>query len=134
MSEKNWSTISLFIIWLLIVPPGIVYFLMTQMPESINIIYLMLFIIFGVFTALFPIKRNGKPITLVMWATLPAFLMYGIAIEMIVMQLSIIATLIVTKRKQKNSHRFFMNSIMMFILISCISWCILCSWWDYWLN
>ena len=115
MSEKNWSTISLFIIWLLIVPPGITYFLMTQMPESINIIYLMLFIICGVFTALFPIKRNGKPVTLVMWVTLPAFLMYGIAIEIIVMQLSIIATLLV-KRNQKRSHRFFMNSIMTFLL------------------
>ena len=58
----------------------------------------------------------GQPVTLVMWATLPAFLMYGIAIEIIVMQLSIIATLLVTKRNQKNSHRFFLNSIMMFIL------------------
>lgn len=116
MSENKWSTISLFIIWLLIVPPGIVYFLITQMPETINVVYLMLFILFGVLTALFPIKRNGKPITLLMWATLPAFLMYGIAIEMIVMQLSIIATLFVSKRYQKQSHRFFLNSIMMFIL------------------
>ena len=81
MSEKKWFTISLFFIWLLIVPPGIGYFLVTQMPESVDIVYLMLFILFGVCTALFPIKRNGQPIALVMWATLPAFLMYGIAIE-----------------------------------------------------
>lgn len=116
MSEKKWSTVSLFIIWLLIVPPGIIYFLITQMPESINFAYLLLFIIFGVLTTLFPIMRNGQPITLVMWATLPAFLMYGIAIEIIIMQLSIIATLFVTKSSQKTSHRFFVNSIMLFIL------------------
>ena len=116
MSEKKWSTILLFITWLLIVPPGIVYFLLTRMPESINVVYLMLFIIFGLLTALFPIKRNGQPVTLVMWVTLPAFLMYGIAIEMVVMQLSILASLFVTRRYQKQSHRFFLNSIMMFIL------------------
>lgn len=115
MSEKKWSTIGLFIIWLLIVPPGITYFLITQMPENINIAYLMLFIIFGVLTTLFPIMRNGQPITLVMWATLPAFLMYGIAVEIIVMQLSIAATIFVTKRGLKKSHRFFLNSIFMFI-------------------
>ena len=116
MSGKKWSTISLFIIWLLIVPPGIAYFLFTQMPESVNLVYLMLFIIFGVLTALFPIKWNGKSIALVMWATLPAFLMYGIAVEVIVMQLLIIANILVTKSDQKKSHRFFFNSIMMFIL------------------
>lgn len=116
MSEKKWSTILLLITWLLIVPPGIGYFLLTRMPESINVAHLMLFIIFGLLTALFPIKRNGQPVTLVMWVTLPAFLMYGIAIEMVVMQLSIFASLFVTKRYQKQSHRFFLNSIMMFIL------------------
>jgi len=116
VSEKKWSTIILFIFWLLIVPPGIIYFLLTQMPTSINVVYLMLFIIFSVLTALFPIKRNGQPVTLVMWATLPTFLMYGIAIEIVVMQLSILATLFVTKRQQKLLHRFFLNSIMMFIL------------------
>ncbi|WP_432358364.1 sensor domain-containing diguanylate cyclase [Sporosarcina sp. UB5] len=116
MSEIKWSTISLFVAWLLIVPPGIVYILYTQMPETINVLYLMFFIIFGALTVLFPIKRNGQPITLIMWMTLPAFLMYGIAIEIIVMQVSIIATLFVTKREEKNSRRFFLNSIMMFIL------------------
>ncbi|MFC5603946.1 sensor domain-containing diguanylate cyclase [Sporosarcina koreensis] len=116
MSEKKWSTIILFIIWLLIVPPGIAYFLITQMPESINYAYLLLFIIFGVLTAVFPIMMNGQPITLVMWATLPAFLMYGIAIEMIIMQLSVLAILFVKKSSQKKSHRFFINSIIMFIL------------------
>ncbi|HEX5564512.1 MAG TPA: sensor domain-containing diguanylate cyclase [Sporosarcina sp.] len=116
MSEKKLSTIILFIIWLLIVPPGIAYFLITQMPESINYAYLLLFIIFGVLTAVFPIMMNGQPITLVMWATLPAFLMYGIAIEMIIMQLSVLAILFVKKSSQKKSHRFFINSIIMFIL------------------
>lgn len=116
VSEKKWSTISLFIIWLLIVPPGITYFFITQMPETINFTYVLLFIIFGMLTAFFPIMRNGQPITLVMWATLPAFLMYGIAVEMIVMQLSIFAILFVTRRHQKQLHRFFLNSIMMFIL------------------
>lgn len=116
VSEKKWSTISLFIIWLLIVPPGIAYFIITQLPESINYAYLFLFTAFAVLTALFPIMRNGQPITLVMWATLPAFLMYGIAIEVIVTQLSILPTLFVTKSSQKNSYLFFINSIIMFIL------------------
>ncbi|MFS0689881.1 sensor domain-containing diguanylate cyclase [Sporosarcina sp. 179-K 8C2 HS] len=116
MSEKKWSTMGLFIIWFLIVPTGIIYLLQTQMPESINPVYLMFFIIFGVLTVLFPIKRNGKPVSIVMWVTLPAFLMYGIAIEMIVMQLSILAAFFVMKRNEKNLHRLFLNSILMFLL------------------
>ncbi|MCG7344996.1 sensor domain-containing diguanylate cyclase [Sporosarcina sp. ACRSL] len=116
MSEKKRSTIILFIIWLLIVPPGIIYFLITQMPENVNIMYVALFILFSVLTALYPIMYNGKPVTLVMWAALPAFLMYGIAVEIIVMQLSIVATLYATKSNLGTFERFLINSIMVFIL------------------
>ncbi|MDN4607146.1 sensor domain-containing diguanylate cyclase [Sporosarcina highlanderae] len=117
MSEKKWYTVSQFIIWLLIVPPGILYFLSNQMPEELNLLYFFLFVIFSVLTALLPIKLKGDPITLLMWVTIPAFLLYGIAIEMIAMQFASIASLFVSKGNlQSKIQRFFINSIMMFIL------------------
>ncbi|GEN82321.1 hypothetical protein SLU01_06330 [Sporosarcina luteola] len=116
MAEKKWITIVHFIIWLLIVPPGMIYLLANQMPDEINVSYLILFVIFGVLTVLFPIKLNGEPVTLVMWVTLPAFLMYGLAVELVVMQLAIVATLFAVKSKVNIFQRFFFNSIMLFIL------------------
>lgn len=109
-------TIAHFIIWLLIVPPGMIYLLANQVPDEINISYLVLFLIFSVLTVLFPIKLNGEPVTLVMWVTLPAFLMYGLAVELVVMQLAIMATLFAVKSKVNIFRRFFFNSIMLFIL------------------
>lgn len=117
MSDKNWSTASQFIIWFLIVPPGMYYFISNQMPEEFNVSYFFLFIIFSVLTTFFPIKLKGDPITLVMWVTIPAFLLYGIAVEMIIMQFAAIAILFVSKGNIQNKlQRFFMNSLMMFIL------------------
>lgn len=116
MAEKKWITIVHFIIWLLIVPPGMIYLLANQMPDEINVSYLILFVIFGVLTVLFPIKLNGEPVTLVMWVTLPAFLMYGLAVELVVMQLAIVATLFAVKSKVNIFQRFFFNSIMLFFL------------------
>jgi len=50
-----------------------------------------------------------------MWVTVPAFLMYGLMIEVIVMQLSILARLFITSNLP-TINRFFFNSTLFFIL------------------
>jgi len=50
-----------------------------------------------------------------MWVTVPAFLMYGLLIEVLVMQLSILARLFITSNLL-TINRFFFNSILFFIL------------------
>ncbi len=116
LSKNKLSTIAHFIVWLLIVPPGLLYLLSNYWPEDVNLAYLFLFIIFSFLTVLFPIKLNGQPVSLVMWVTLPAFLLYGVAVEAVVMQLAIVAAIFSIRSNQRNIHRLFFNSTMMFIL------------------
>lgn len=116
MKAVKWSTIRLFFLWALIVPAGMVYAYMNDAPQEINWLYLVIFMIFGFLTVYYPIKRNGTPIFLVMWVTIPAFLMYGLFIEMIVMQISILAILFTFSNNQTKMHRFFINSILFYVL------------------
>lgn len=116
MSKETKVTLFHFIVWLLIVPPGITFLLATQMPKTVSPLYVTLFVLFGLLTVLFPIKKNGNTVTLLMWITLPSFLLYGLVIEVIVMQLSILGALISSKNRQQTIQRFFVNSTMMFIL------------------
>jgi len=50
-----------------------------------------------------------------MWVTVPAFLMYGLLIEVLVMQLAILARLFITSNLL-TLNRFFFNSTLFFIL------------------
>ena len=62
-------------------------------PTQVNWVTVAIFTIFSFLAIYFPIKRNESPIFLVMWLTIPAFLMYGLFVEIIVMQIAILATL-----------------------------------------
>lgn len=116
MNTFDRSTVQTFIVWLLIVPPGVAYVFLNYYPEEINWLSLFLFALFAILTVCFPIKRNGKPIFLVMWVTIPAFLMYGLLIEVLIMQLSIIVMLFVMTNKMPKLKRIFFNSTLFFIL------------------
>ncbi|WP_432355791.1 GGDEF domain-containing protein [Sporosarcina sp. A2] len=64
----------------------------------------------------FPINYNGKSVILFAWFTLPIFLMFGLATELIVTQL-IIAIATFTYREPGNLlHRFLFNSLAYFAL------------------
>lgn len=106
----------LFILWLLIVPPGIVYTYLIYTPQEINWLNMFFFFLFGFLTVYFPLIRNGKPIMLIMWLSVPAFLLYGLFIEIIVMQFSILAMLFVFKTTSSKINIFFFNSTILFIL------------------
>ena len=112
----NRSTVQTFIVWLLIVPPGIIYLFINHYPQEINWLNLFLFAIFGTLTMYFPVIRNGRPIFLVMWITVPAFLMYGLLIEVLIMQLSIIAVVFKVSSNVLKVNRLFFNSTLLFLL------------------
>ncbi len=116
MDVENRSTLRYFILWLLTVPPGIIYVFLNYPPEQVNGMYIALFIVFGFLTVYYPISRNGNPIFLILWATVPAFLMYGLFIEIIVMQFAILAILFSFPSKLSLLQRFFINSTLFFIL------------------
>lgn len=112
----NRSTVRVFIVWLLMVPPGLIFLFINYYPDEVNWLNLTLFTVFGMLTVYLSTTRNGKPILLVMWVTVPAFLMYGLLINVIIMQLSILAMLFTTHSKLPIINRFFFNSTLFFIL------------------
>ncbi|MHA6259337.1 sensor domain-containing diguanylate cyclase [Sporosarcina sp. CAU 1771] len=116
MQKVNRFSILALLLWLLIVPAGTVYIFQTQLPQSVNWLYIGLFTILGIGTVLIPINRNGKPVFLVMWLTVPVFLIYGLAIEMIIMQIFIFATLFKKSKVLSVVDRFFINSLYYFLL------------------
>lgn len=106
----------LFFVWLLIVPTGIIYVFFNIPPSEVNWYYLSIFVMLGVLSMYFPILRGNKPVFLVMWVTVPAFLMYGLFVEILIMQVSVIALLFSFRNSLSYVHRFFANSILFFLL------------------
>ncbi|MBO0601337.1 GGDEF domain-containing protein [Sporosarcina sp. E16_3] len=120
MTVVNRSTMRYFILWLLTVPTGLIYVFLNYPPVQVNWMYVAVFIVFGFLTTYYPMLRKGIPIFLVLWVTVPAFLMYGLFIEMIVMQISILAILMSLPSKLPLLQRFFINSTL-FIFLSIIA-------------
>ncbi|MEK4403916.1 sensor domain-containing diguanylate cyclase [Sporosarcina sp. FSL K6-6792] len=120
MKVASRSAIRYFILWLLTVPTGLIYVFLNYPPVQVNWMYVTVFMVFGFLTVYFPILRNDIPIFLVLWVTVPAFLMYGLFIEIIVMQISILAILLALPSKLPSLQRFFINSTL-FIFLSIIA-------------
>lgn len=116
MKPIKRETIILFLLWLLIVPPGVIYSYLAYPPQQLNFFTSILFIVFGFFTVYFPIRRNESVLFLVMWITVPAFLLYGLFFEIIVMQISILAILFRYPSKISIAYRFYFNSLTFFFL------------------
>lgn len=116
MGVVNKRTFRMLIIWLLIVPPGIYYVYRNYTPQEINWQHFLLFTILGILAGYFSAYRNNKPVFLVMWVTLPAFLTYGLFIEIIIMQITGIAMLFAYKSPVAMPIRFYFNSILHFVL------------------
>lgn len=110
------STLKLFILWLLIVPPGLFYLMTVYPPPEYNFIAILLFILLGFFTVYFPIMRNEKAVFLAMWITVPVFVTYGLVIEIIVMQVSILAILLTHTTRVSILNRMLYNSLLFYIL------------------
>ena len=116
MKVINGSTFRFLILWLFVVPPGLAFVLINYPPQQIDWIYTAIFIVFGFLTVYFPIKGNGRPIFLALWVTVPIFLMYGLFLEIIVMQISILALIFSFPSKLPTMQRFFINSLLFFLL------------------
>ncbi|AOV07594.1 sensor domain-containing diguanylate cyclase [Sporosarcina ureilytica] len=116
MARLKNSTVSIFILWLIIVPPGVIYIIKNHFPQGVHWFYLVIFMLFGFLTVLFPITMNGKPILLAAWITIPAFLLFGLLVEVILMQVSILGMLFYSKNQTHRKIDFFVNSLLFFIL------------------
>lgn len=102
--------------WLLIVPPGFLYLFIFHAPQHIDWLQLLLFTFLSILIVSFSAYENGRPIFLVIWITLPAFLLWGVLIEALVMHLSIIVSLFIYKSEKPIYVRYLFSSFLYFIL------------------
>lgn len=116
MKSDNNSTLWAFIVWLVVVPPGAIYLVLTFGIQDINWLHIFVYTLFGFITLYYPIKRRDQPLFLIGWVTIPVFLKYGIVAEVIVMQLAIIAIPFSFENTSPQLTRFFNNSTLFFIL------------------
>ena len=62
MKTYNRTTLWTFVLWLFIVPPGIIYLFLNYNHYEINWLHILIYTLFGFVTLLYPIKRSGRPL------------------------------------------------------------------------
>ncbi|MFP8782152.1 sensor domain-containing diguanylate cyclase [Planococcus plakortidis] len=106
----------LWSLWALIVPAGL-YIVYAQYPPEVLLDWeLLAFIAFAVLTSLLPLNINGTPMYLVQWVTIAVFLKYGLFVEILVSQLTMLILLFRTRSASPRTERFPFNSLMFFVL------------------
>ncbi|MEL3974399.1 sensor domain-containing diguanylate cyclase [Rossellomorea oryzaecorticis] len=114
LKKKLWILFA----WLAIVPPGLYYTYQLYPPQNVegNTLELLTLIVFATFIPLIPIVINGSTIFFIQWVTLVGFLKYGLFMEIVLMQFSIIPLLIRLRMSKTDWHRAPLNSLMFFIV------------------
>ncbi|RSD23324.1 sensor domain-containing diguanylate cyclase [Mesobacillus subterraneus] len=103
--------------WLLVVPVGIWVTFQVYPPESnISLSDVIPFLILMSVVAAMPLVVNNTPIFLIQWVSLAVFLKYGIFIEMILMQVSVLTLLVRLRIPKADAYKFPLNSLMFFIV------------------
>jgi diguanylate cyclase (GGDEF)-like protein len=108
----------LWILWVCIVPVGVYFIYQFFPPENIegelwNIV--ALFILASI-VPLIPITINGTTIFFIQWVTLVGFIKYGLFVEVLLFQISIIPVLIRMKIGKKDGYRLPLSSTMFFLV------------------
>lgn len=86
------------------------------MPQHLNWFYIGAIILFAFLTVLFPVKQNGEAVLSVVWITVPAFLLYGLLTEIIVMQIALLAKVIYNRKEENWMAHFLIRSMLFFVL------------------
>lgn len=89
---------------------------MNHRPENIEADIVALLIAYSFLTVYFPVKLNEMSLFLVLWVTVPTFLLYGLFVEVVVMQVTLLGLLLKSPDKHANLFRFLFNSLTFFIL------------------
>ncbi|WP_025783496.1 sensor domain-containing diguanylate cyclase [Sporosarcina sp. D27] len=116
MKLKGRPLLLLLLLWILVVPTGIVYLLYTQPIPMVNWLWVCVSVLLGFLSIYYPIIYNRKPIVLFVWFTLPIFLMYGLTIELIITQLIIACAVFARFKTGDVLYRLLYNSLAYFVL------------------
>lgn len=105
----------IWLVWLLVVLPGIVatYYFFPPLVSTFNL-DLLGFLLLIFFVASTPMIINNTPIFYIQWVSLAVFLTFGLFVEMIFMQIAIIVLLVRIRITKENAYRYPLNFIMFF--------------------
>ncbi|RDU36316.1 GGDEF domain-containing protein [Neobacillus piezotolerans] len=85
-------------------------------PAGLNAIDVFGFLVLSAVVASMPMVINGIPIFMIQWVSVAVFLRYGVFIEMITVQLSILILLLKLRIPREGMFRLPLNSAMFFIV------------------
>ncbi|MEH7122298.1 sensor domain-containing diguanylate cyclase [Bacillus sp. JJ1532] len=108
-------------LWLFIFPPSL-WLIYQLYPPHIagDGIDIFVFLILAFFVAATPMIINGSPIFLIQWVAWAVFLTFGLFVELIILQLTIIVLFIRVKLTKEQFFRIPLNSLM-FMFVSFLS-------------
>jgi diguanylate cyclase (GGDEF)-like protein len=108
---------SIWFAWLLIVPVGI-WVTYEVYPPSIqgSVLDVLAFLLLTAVVASMPMVVNNTPIFLIQWVSMAVFLTYGVFIEMILIQISVVILLLRLRLQKADMYKFPLNSLMFFIV------------------
>jgi len=107
----------IWIVWILVLSFGL-WFSYHMYPPQIrgNEWEILAFLLFMTVVASMPMIINGNPVFFLQWATLSVFLIFGLFIEIILVQIALLAVLYQAKLDKKTLFRLPMNSTMFFLV------------------
>lgn len=106
----------IWLVWLLLVLPGIWATYYFFPPNSSLNIDVLGFFLLTAFVASTPMIINNTPIFYIQWVSLAVFLTFGLFMEMIFMQIAIVILLVRIRITKENAYRYPLNFIMFFIV------------------
>ncbi|SLL32477.1 cyclic diguanylate phosphodiesterase domain-containing protein [Mycobacteroides abscessus subsp. abscessus] len=104
-------------VWILILSLGLWFSYNTYPPQIRgNEWEIFSFLVFMTVVASMPMIINGTPVFFLQWATLSVFLIFGLFIEIILVQIALLAVLYQAKLDRNTLFRLPMNSTMFFLV------------------
>ncbi|OCA91565.1 histidine kinase [Bacillus sp. FJAT-27225] len=91
-------------------------YMISPPPDHLNFIDILGFLLLGSIVAAMPMIINSVPVFLIQWVSIAVFLRYGLFIEMITVQVSVIVLLLSIRIPKEGMFRLPLNSIMFFIV------------------
>ncbi|WP_445489673.1 sensor domain-containing diguanylate cyclase [Niallia sp. 03133] len=111
---------AIWITWIILIPAGLGFIYQYFPPiQAGHNWHVAAFLLFLSIVASMPMIINGRPVFFLQWATLSVFLIFGLFIETVLVQIALIALLMQIKLDKKSLFRFPLNSIMFFLVSLC---------------
>ena len=117
---KSSVKILIWTVWILLLPFGLWFLYQTYPPKiNSNASDILAFLLFMSVVASMPMMINGRPVFFLQWASLSVFLIFGLFIETVLVQLALIPIILQLRLSQETIFRLPLNSSMFFLISIC---------------